>query len=655
MVFADSTSAPLQPPMLKSEFTVRTHLLLLSLLALLTGVIFLDEPKFGDDFTYWFHAFTLHERGFDGWAKNSFHQIRWPVWGICWVFQGILGPGLISYYAPPYIYLIGGSILSFLIGNRLFTKKAAGWACGIAFLFHPLIDSLVARPMPDIAEGIYGACAVLLWWQMMHTQSKRVIVLFAACAGLFMFVAEENRFTGFFLVPLLGCLTLAFFPRYWKRLLITYAVLGLLVAGQMLFYKWLFNDWLHFIHVNMGAKGRKGTESAAIWSLPFRFLDTMSKGGPIAPVYAACAVFGLWFAWVKHGLFGRVVVVWFVLMFLAYSCAPQQLWPYRPMLRDADRFLAGLAVPYGCIAICGLYGILSFLATRGFRILEKIGRRPVLTGCIAFIVLVGVSAAPIGDRGLFTLSYVNPFRAYMAALPDGTTVFTHTHMRGLAHLVDEKNARRIQWAGEKWILESKPELEKAAAASDEFWYIRKLAVLLQAKEITAGASKQHPLGSYFDTPERDWQLVQVLAKDDTPDIVMYRRRKPESPAPLIVGADAPLFKNLLPAMPYRWKQGDTQEIVFTEWTLPDALKGKLVRLEMEGSSDEREALRVQLTLFVNGKRQPPYLLKPNFHPKGGKEFVAMPIPANADKCELKIYFNKKADWIEITNVRLIAE
>ena len=86
----------------------RYHYLLLALLAILVGVLFLQDPGFGDDFTYWSFAFDLHERGLSAWQKWSFHDLRWPVWGVCWVLQGLFGFGLVAYYGEPILYLIVG-------------------------------------------------------------------------------------------------------------------------------------------------------------------------------------------------------------------------------------------------------------------------------------------------------------------------------------------------------------------------------------------------------------------------------------------------------------------------------------------------------------------------------------------------------------------
>ena len=66
---------------------LRWHLFAVTLVALAIGLLFLQEPGFGDDLTYWSFAFDLHERGLVAWQKASFHDLRWPVWGVCWVLQ----------------------------------------------------------------------------------------------------------------------------------------------------------------------------------------------------------------------------------------------------------------------------------------------------------------------------------------------------------------------------------------------------------------------------------------------------------------------------------------------------------------------------------------------------------------------------------------
>src|SRR5687767_9622548 len=111
----------------------RLQIFLMALAAFVLGLCFLQEPGFGDDLTYWSFAFDLHERGLVAWQKGSFHDLRWPVWGVSWVLQAILGPGLIAYYGVPLLYLTLGAVLAFAIGKRLTRSLTVSWACGIAF------------------------------------------------------------------------------------------------------------------------------------------------------------------------------------------------------------------------------------------------------------------------------------------------------------------------------------------------------------------------------------------------------------------------------------------------------------------------------------------------------------------------------------------
>ena len=58
----------------------------------------------GDDFAWLSLRLQVH----------SFHDLRWPVWGVCWLLQSIFGPGLLSYYGVPILYLMAGAAVSFV-------------------------------------------------------------------------------------------------------------------------------------------------------------------------------------------------------------------------------------------------------------------------------------------------------------------------------------------------------------------------------------------------------------------------------------------------------------------------------------------------------------------------------------------------------------
>ncbi len=641
----------------------RIHALLLLVISLGVSFLYLSPPRFGDDFTYWCYGFDIHERGLDAWTRSGFHQLRWPVWGLCWLMQGIFGIGLASYYFAPFLFLALGALVSFAVGWKIFQKSAYAWACGTAFLFHPLLDSNISRPMPDINEGVIGAGAVFAWWILMHAETRGRILRASVVCGACLFLAEENRLTGVFFAPLLGCLTLLFFRKQWSRLLLPYGVFAVLLGGQMAFYQVRFGDWLHFIHANAGAKGKVGTEVMMPWLAPFRFLDTLVKGSFLMPVYAMLGALGMWFGWRSHGRVGRVVVAWFWLLYLAYACAPQQIWPYRPMLRDAARFLSSLAIPYSVLVVLGVLGLIELLGKRVWfsraDIAGKISRHPVRTGIFASVVLAVCSGAPVGVRDFYSLDHIPALSAAMRALPPDAKVFTHRHMRMLAYLADAQAAEKVHWIAEdKWITDNDPELIADAANATDFWYIRKLALMKLSKGISNEENKlkkQPPLAPWFDTPERDWQLVNIFARGDTPDIVLYHRREATTPPALVLTSESPEFKGMIPPLPHEWKKGQTADVLNLESPLPATLRGKLIRVEMEAASDAREAFVVQVAFKVAGKFESPYMMKPYFYAEGGKEFVCLPVPADADACRIRMRFHKSAKQVRVTSFRIVAE
>ncbi|MEQ1861774.1 MAG: hypothetical protein ABMA13_17795 [Chthoniobacteraceae bacterium] len=623
---------------------VRTHLLLVALMAVAVGLAFLQEPGFGDDLTYWTQALEVHERGPRAWERASFHDLRWPVWGVCWAIQRALGFGVSSYYGEPLLYLIAGALLAFALGRKLLDSTAAGWAAAIAFVFHPLLDSICFRPMPDLSEGVLGAAVIAAWWAMMNSTRRRAAWMLAT--GVLVFVAESNRVTGAFIVPVLIICTLAYFRRQFGWLVGAGAIAAACYVGEAAFYYSLFGDWMHNIHANMNNAGNKGTEPIPLWYLPFRFLSSLWKGNPLAPVYSVLAIVGIGQAWRRLGTFGRVIVLWFVVLYLEYSCTPQPVWPIRPLIRDADRFLAGLAVPISLLSVCGLWWLW-----------EKLNAwRPVRAPAAALVGVAFVAMWAVTTRNRFDLGFVPEFRAHLHALPTGTKIFTHESMRAIAKLCSDDDVRRLNIDAPNRILQHTPELETLAAGADEFWYARKLVWLSTRKAIERGTlPKQATLGSYFDTPEREWTLVRLLAKGDTPDLIFYRRRTPLTPPAEILRPDAPEIHALAPTFPIEWQRDTGPMQISKKWDVPVSIRGKYVRLEGVAASSTPEAFTLRLKFKHAAETPAEYLLKPYLHRDGGKEFFVFTVPANADRCEVTLKFSPKTEAVRFQNFRIVCE
>jgi hypothetical protein len=598
------------------------------------------------------------------------------------VLQGILGPGLVSYYGEPVLYMVIGAMVTFIFGRLLSGTPRMAWACAIAFLFQPLLDTVCHRPMPDLSEGVWGAVAMLCWWRMIDGRTRAGAAVWAVLLGIVVYITESNRLTGIFIAPVLALCTLLFARRSFGWLVLAGGIAAVCYGAEAWFYHGLFHDWLHNLHANLGGKGKKGTEAIPLLTMPFRFIDTLFKETRLSWFYAVLSVFGIVWAW-RYGQargaettdetlrpprpLGRILIVWFGALYLCYACAPQSLWPWRPVIRDADRFLAGLAVPMSVLAACGLAWLLELAQARNRRWGRWIYERPVLAGAIAAVAL-----AFIGARPFFNLGFVPQMRGYLRSLPAGTKVFTHAAMREFVYLVDAKTAPGFAWHYQNDIINATPKLEQMAAECSEFWYARKLVWLNTRKQLEQkNIPQQKPLPSYFDHPERDWKLARLLAKGDTPDLVFYRRRTPDMPAPLTLTAASPQLGGLIPALPAEWtaKAGPHSKQVF--WRIPPELRGKAVRLELEAASEQVQAVLFSLrfaqtrqpaTGFLATLKHLPaklhlgdrhqhltdYVLKPYLHPHGGKEFFVLALPPTADECAINVKFSKDARGVRFT-------
>jgi len=631
-----------------SQHRLWHHLCAVAALAIGVGLLFLREPGFGDDLTYWSFAFDLHERGFSAWQRQSFHDLRWPVWIWCWLFQGLFGFGVASYYGVPLLYLAAGAALALVFGQRVLGSIAAGWACAVAFIFHPLLDSVAYRPMPDLAEGVLGGAVLLAWWTAMQAETRGRTLLWTAVTGLLVYVAESNRVTGVFITLVLTIATVMFYPRRFGWLVLMGGFAALFYGAECGFYRWLFGDWLHHLHATLGAKGAKGTDAVAVWFIPLRFFDTLWRGNPLAPAYCILAAVGLVAMWRRGETAGRLMVVWFVVLLMSYSCAPQSLFPWKPLIRDADRFLCGLAIPMSVLAATGLTTLWRAALAR--RTAPAWSRHPaLLTACGVALCTV------VTTRERYDPGFIAEMRRYMAALPDGTRIFSHKAMRQIAHLTSSRDARRFEWRAPNSILHRDPQHEALAAQCDEFWYARKLLWLTTRKQMEKGKLPAQPaLGSYLDAPEHDWRLLRLLAKGDTPDLFFYRRRTPESPPIRMLAADAPEWNSLIPMLPRHWS-GDGGRTAAVTSPVPTTLRGKILSLQLTAASEHVEALTIRLRFFIGGQRTAEYLLKPYLYPGGGKEFFSIPIAAGAEQCEVQFKLAKSGQSVDFTSFRAVVD
>lgn len=656
------------------------HLALVVLFGMAVGVLFIHEPGFGDDFTYWSFGFDLHERGLKAWYGGSFHDLRWPVWGVCWLLQSIFGPGLLSYYGEPVLYLGFGAALTFTFARMLTDSLRVSWWAAAVFLFHPLIDTVCYRPMPDLSEGIWGAATVLCWWRLAHAPSRGRAALWMTLLGVCIYITESNRLTGVFIVPVIALITLL----YGRRRSADNAPVGLLLpwvlgagvvaafcyAGEAAFYHRLFGDWLHNLHANLGGKGKKGTEAIPLLTMPFRFLGVFWKESVLAPVLSILALVGISAAWRwRQPLeqrertavpLGRIIIIWAVLLYLEYACAPQSLWPWRPVIRDADRFLAGLTIPVSLLVVMGVLWLFEVSRLQQRRWGRWIFQSPwsAVAAVAGVVAITGAITAQshhlFSQRQFFSLGWVPEMRKYVRSIPPGTKVFTHRDMRDFVFLADEATARNLTFLYQNDIIDGSPELEKMASQASEFWYVRKLIWLNTRKALekkTVG--RQESLPSYFDHPEKDWALAKLLAKGDTPDFVFYRRRTPEMPAPLILGPDAPEWGGLIPKLPLEWKpQAGTRSVRVT-WPVPEKLRGKLVRVEIEAGAAEVQACQVTVRFSNGAKMLTDELLKPYLFPEPGKDFFVLHIPAEADECHLILKLVRGT--VQVTGFRAVFE
>jgi hypothetical protein len=611
----------------------------LFLLTLVVFLVFLQHPGLGDDFSYWKVGYGLANGVSGAYRAGNFHDLRWPIWGACWAIQTLTGSSMLAYYGVPFFLMWSGTAIVFWAARWLGFVGAGAWGAAGMFLLHPLADAVSYRPMPDLGEGLWMGCAVLGWWGAVQDGPRWRRVVCGVLAGGAVGLAHSNRFTGLLIVPMLGVMTLVLCPRRWPWTLLVLGVGAGMIGAECLFYKGLTGDILHSLHTNMGAKGKKGTEAVFFLLLPFRFLDSLWKAGGkvLGPVYFLSAIAGGWMGWRRGGAQWRLMVAWAVVGFLAYSCALQQVWPPRPMLRDAERFLAALCIPLALLSAKGIELVWLEANSRGW--LRRIGYGPQGRISATALVVGGLCVvALLSSRRWFNMDFIPEFRRYVGS--SARSVLTHESMWYFTQLVAQKEARTRSFVRFSSLWERRAALEEALKNADEVWYVRELTLLRTRKNLEENRMDAvSNLSSFFDAPQGQWKCVELLKVEQKPEVVFYQRRGDGArEATVLQAAEIPG----LPSLPLRWDLGSRAGTLGQHsFEVPPSLRGRRLRIRAQGSSDVPQPFELTLELLGAGRRVGFFEMAPVFGKQSTPDFFNVEIPPEAETARVRLGGGRK--------------
>lgn len=619
----------------------------LVLFACLVSWIYRQPPKLGDDLDYWRLAMELRLGEAGAWRADSFHHLRWPVWGVCWLLMGVFGISAASYFLQPVVYLSLSACLVFWLAGRAGLPFWGRVAAGAILVMHPLVDTALMRPMPDLSEGFWVALAFGLWLGLM--QSSRVGAKFALCAavGLVLAIAQANRITGAFAVPVLLVGTLLLYPRQLGWLVLCGVFAAGFVVVEAFVYLGLTGDFFHTIHANLGATGRKGTDSMPLWMFPLRFMNSLWRM-PYDVLMSSLAVAGALYFWRSGGRPARAVVLYAVVYYLTYSCALQSFFPPRPMVRDGDRFLASLAFPLSILSVGGPMLLWSLLPKtwKQVPVLAFWAQKPW-----AGIGVLVLAMALLNNRTTGIPNYLQEIADFLRTIPPGSVIVSHPPMRAVATLAAPDAVTEFEWRLLNNVLEPSEALDSAIQGASGIWLIRKHAWLSKRKRSERGDQERlEALAPYLVPPLGGWRPARTILKNDIPDF-LFLERSNES---LSLEAVAPeeIFPGIdFPDLPFRREFAKTEGRVVWESPVievPDDLRGACIFLALRASSDRTEPFRIWLDLATEGStRVTAISFRPYMFPESSPDFFAFSIPTDATTCRLKVEMNARTRWVEI--------
>lgn len=615
--------------------------------------LYQSPPALGDDLNYWGLAFDLHHDVDGAWNAGSFHDLRWPVWGLCWLLQIPLGFSALSYYVQPMVYLGAGAVVTWTLAREIGLTERTALLAGLLFLFHPQLDTVIDRPMPDLSEGFWVAVAFLSWLKMVRCSVTSHKVAFAAVVGLALAVGQANRITGVFAIPVLVLATLSLYPRQilWLALSGGFA-LGF-VSIEAAIYHSITGDWLHSLHANLGARGRKGTEPIPLWELPFRFLPTLFRR-PIDITFTSAALVGIVLAWTRLGAAGRALVIYAIGYFLTYSCALQSFSPPRPLVRDGERFLGSLAFPLSILCAYAANGAAVWMRSHLGR--SRLDGRSLTLVLLALIIaLVFLSKRPF--RGP---NYLHELSAYLETVPGGTRVLSHDAMRHVAHLANPAAAARVNWTLRKDLLTPSDDTIELTRGIDEIWFNRKWIWTNSRKKSEYNArTSLGDIAPWLRPPLSGWTAKLAVTKGDVPDFVFLHHRSDSRPLEEHSPQGLLLREELFPflAVPHTWTftKPPREPFELKSITIRPDLAGRTLLLSLRFSANTTEPVRAKVD-FLRGENPLQTLtFKPYFFPESSEDFFFVTIPPGTDRMSISVRLSAKVRRLTLDSFRLFTE
>lgn len=626
--------------------------LLLFFLAIGVSLFYAGGPGLGDDINYWGLAMNLHEGVPQAWDPRSFHDLRWPVWGLIWLLQVPFGFSAASYYLQPAIYLGAGAVLVFYMAGQVGLSFSLRWCAGLFFILHPLLDPSISRPMPDLSEGFWLASSFAAWLALMKSKSDGNRVALAALTGLLLACAQANRITGVFSVPVLIAGTIFCYPRKFGWLLLCGVFALFFVGIEAAIYHHFTGDWLQNLHANLAAKGRKGTEPVPLWQLPFRFFKPLWRQ-PVDVLTTLLALFGAGFIFWRGDKPARALAIYGLVYYLAFSCALQSIFPPRPLVRDGDRFLASMAFPMSLLAPFGLVllGRISDCSKYGSILAAYIRKHAFFAIIVLSVLLAVLSTRTPGNK-----QYLSQISHLLREVPAGTRVFSHDTMRFVSYLANSEKARSIHWTLAQKILTPTADDLKLLESCDRVWLVRKNAWVSSRIRSETGRQEVLPkLAPYLTPPLAGWQIESVIHKGNVPDFLFLRRGTSPSVSPM----GRQILERFIGAteLPHEWKlPKKTIMKSFDQMIVPENLRGKNAFLGVRYASNLTEPLRVSMKFFdKDGRCLSSVLFKPYFFPLESADFFAFHIPAEARTVSFGSKVEKRTTTLKLADFELLVQ
>jgi 4-amino-4-deoxy-L-arabinose transferase-like glycosyltransferase len=339
----------------------RYILLIILIFAIFLRIVFFCGFGLGDDPYYGITSKLFMESGYKNINLEFGSNYRFGLWIPISFFFRILGVNKVSFVLFPFISSLGLIVVGYFIGKEIGNEKI-GLMAAFLLAICPFDATFASTMTIDIPADFLLSLSFLLFIKGNKPREKNFFVYYLI-ASICLIWAYFIKLPSMFIVFVFALISLIEIKNF-RRQLVFYLVLSLLILTSFTIDYTLTGDFLHYFHQEMKYAPKAGLyDSLKSWYFNWMFSRDMSFNILLFGYIFYLGAFGLLYSLVKNIKRTYPLVIWMITIFFFLNFLPMSINPYSVPPRFF-RYAHALLLPVVMLFAISMDSIWRFSITK---------------------------------------------------------------------------------------------------------------------------------------------------------------------------------------------------------------------------------------------------------------------------------------------------